>query len=105
MKYSQNLILSSLLLSISFVAEADSRAAQTHIDATQKQIDAAQQHRQQQYQQSQAEKFQPKADVRLETQITDTLTLSNHELPCYPIHQITLIDYSPDNSLTTSQFQ
>lgn len=37
------------------------------------------------------------------------LRLSNNESPCYPIHQISLVDYSPDyspdNSLQSSHSQ
>lgn len=96
----------TIFLGVLYAATSVATAADQNTDISKlRGFDTTQQLRQQQYQQNQAEKFQPKADVRLETQITDTLTLSNHESPCYPIHQITLIDYSPDNSLTTSQFQ
>lgn len=43
--------------------------------------------------------------MRLDTRITDKLSLSNQEYPCYPIHHISLIDYSPDNIAMPSQFQ
>lgn len=67
-------------------------------------IDAAQQQRQTQQQQVQAAQLQSSADVRLETQ-QQAITLPINESPCYPIHRISLIDYSPDNAASPSQFQ
>ncbi|MGX2974159.1 ShlB/FhaC/HecB family hemolysin secretion/activation protein [Ursidibacter arcticus] len=68
------------------------------------QLDANQQQRQIQQQQSQSTLLQSAADVRLDT-TQQSLSLPISESPCFPIHQISLIDYSTDNSLQTSQFQ
>ncbi|MGX3067504.1 ShlB/FhaC/HecB family hemolysin secretion/activation protein [Ursidibacter arcticus] len=68
------------------------------------QLDANQQQRQIQQQQSQSTLLQSAADVRLDTS-QQSLSLPISESPCFPIHQISLIDYSADNSLQTSQFQ
>ncbi|MGX3021766.1 ShlB/FhaC/HecB family hemolysin secretion/activation protein [Ursidibacter sp. B-7004-1] len=68
------------------------------------QLDANQQQRQIQQQQSQSTLLQSAADVRLDT-TQQSLSLPISESPCFPIHQISLIDYSADNSLQTSQFQ
>lgn len=97
MKSYQKLVLSLTLMGISVSSYADS------IDNTQREMDAAEQRRQQQYQQHQAEKLNTKAEVRLDTRIADRLVLSNHEFPCYPIHQISLTDYG--STSPTSQFQ
>lgn len=64
-------------------------------------LDAAQQ-RQVQQQQAQASQLQSSADIRLDT-AQPVLALSNNESPCYPIHQITLMDYG--TSSAKSQFQ
>ncbi|HDR0629959.1 ShlB/FhaC/HecB family hemolysin secretion/activation protein [Pasteurella multocida] len=69
------------------------------------QIDALQQQRQQQNQQVQEKILKPQADVRLETTNDERLILSNKETPCYPIHHITLVDYSTERSSSKSQFQ
>ncbi|WP_373767593.1 ShlB/FhaC/HecB family hemolysin secretion/activation protein [Glaesserella sp.] len=68
-------------------------------------LDAIEQQRQQQRQQQLEQQLQPQSDVRFDTAQTEVLSLSNHEMPCYPIHRIALVDYSPDNTLTSSQFQ
>lgn len=67
------------------------------------QVDAAEKLRQQQHQLAQLKQIQYKADVRLGTSTHQTLFLSNHESPCYPIHQISLTDYGSTSS--NSQFQ
>ncbi|SUT87951.1 hemolysin activation/secretion protein [[Actinobacillus] rossii] len=69
------------------------------------QIDATQQQRQQHIQQAQDKILQPQSDVRLDTTNKERLTLSNHEMPCYPIHRISLIDYSTTPTSSESQFQ
>ncbi|OOF66938.1 ShlB/FhaC/HecB family hemolysin secretion/activation protein [Rodentibacter caecimuris] len=72
------------------------------------QIDASQQQRQQQNQQARDKVLQSQQDVRLDTINNERLTLSNHEIPCYPIHRITLTDYSSSSSSSSSsesQFQ
>lgn len=69
------------------------------------QIDATQQQRQQHIQQAQDKILQPQSDVRLDTTNKERLTLSNHEMPCYPIHRISLVDYSTTPSSSESQFQ
>lgn len=100
MKFSPSLVCTAL----SFVSAFS--LAHTPQDALSRlnQLDAEQQQRQAQQQQAQESQFQPSTDVRLDT-AQPVLTLSNSESPCYPIHQISLVDYSPDNSLQTSQFQ
>ncbi|WP_040977438.1 ShlB/FhaC/HecB family hemolysin secretion/activation protein [Necropsobacter massiliensis] len=65
-------------------------------------LDAMEQQRQQQYRQAQQKQLQHQADVRLDTSY-QPLSLSKHESPCYPIHQISLIDYGSHSS--KSQFQ
>lgn len=67
------------------------------------QVDAAEKLRQQQHQQAQQKQIQHQADVRLETSTHQALSLSNHESPCYPIHQISVTDYGSTSS--KSQFQ
>lgn len=69
------------------------------------QIDATQQQRQQHIQQAQDKILQPQSDVRLDTTNKERLTLSNHEMPCYPIHRISLVDYSTTPTSSESQFQ
>ena len=69
------------------------------------QIDATQQQRQQHIQQAQDKILQPQSDVRLDTTNKERLTLSNHEMPCYPIHRISIIDYSTTPTSSKSQFQ
>ena len=69
------------------------------------QIDATQQQRQQHIQQAQDKILQPQSDVRLDTTNKERLTLSNHEMPCYPIHRISLVDYSTTSTSSESQFQ
>nr|WP_244175349.1 ShlB/FhaC/HecB family hemolysin secretion/activation protein [Actinobacillus porcitonsillarum] len=68
-------------------------------------ISATQQQRQQHIQQAQDKILQPQSDVRLDTTNQERLTLSNHEMPCYPIHRISLVDYSTTPSSSESQFQ
>lgn len=99
MKYSKRTLIATALLSCSTALKAEVA------DNIQQQIDSTHQQRQQQYQQAQAEKLQSEADVRLDTTTQERLALPFSESPCYPIHQISLIDYSPDNSLQSSQFQ
>lgn len=65
-------------------------------------LDANQQQRQTQHQQAQHAQLQHQAEVRLETS-HQQLSLSNNESPCYPIHNISLIDY--DSNTQKSQFQ
>ncbi|EIJ68523.1 ShlB/FhaC/HecB family hemolysin secretion/activation protein [Pasteurella bettyae] len=93
----QRVILSIILFATSAISHAEP------LDRTQQKIDADQQQRQQQYQQHQAKVLQPQADVRLDTELNESLSLSNKESPCYPIHQITLTDYG--SSIPQSQFQ
>lgn len=69
------------------------------------QIDATQQQRQQHIQQAQDKILQPQSDVRLDTTNNERLTLSNHEMPCYPVHRISLVDYSTTPTSFESQFQ
>ena len=69
------------------------------------QIDATQQQRQQHIQQAQDKILQPQSDVRLNTTNNERLTLSNHEMPCYPVHRISLVDYSTTPTSFESQFQ
>lgn len=69
------------------------------------QLDSSQTQRQQQYQQAQEKALQPQADIRLDTTSHEQLSLSNSEMPCYPIHQITLVDYAASAPLPKSQFQ
>ncbi|WP_303820803.1 ShlB/FhaC/HecB family hemolysin secretion/activation protein, partial [Actinobacillus minor] len=69
------------------------------------QIDATQQQRHQHIQQAQDKILQPQSDVRLDTTNKERLTLSNHEMPCYPIHRISLVDYSTTSTSSESQFQ
>lgn len=95
MKNPQNLIFSLVLFGFFGISSAEEFDLQK--------IDAAQQQRQSQYQQHQAEKLQPQADVRVDTQVDEPLTLSNSEFPCYPIHQIVLQDYQ--SSTAQSRFQ
>lgn len=102
MKYCQRLTLSALFSMLSVTVSAN---LQQDTLSRLNQLDATQQQRQVQQQQAQASQFQPAADVRVETDSQENLTLSNFEMPCYPIHRISLIDYSPDNSLQTSRFQ
>ncbi|MGV3227577.1 ShlB/FhaC/HecB family hemolysin secretion/activation protein, partial [[Pasteurella] aerogenes] len=66
---------------------------------------ATQQQRQQHIQQAQDKILQPQSDVRLDTTNKERLTLSNHEMPCYPIHRISLVDYSTTPTSSESQFQ
>lgn len=66
-------------------------------------IDAAWQQRQQQSQQHQADKLPPQPDIRLNSVADETLRLPHAEAVCYPIHQISLIDYGA--STPQSQFQ
>ncbi|AGH38477.1 Hemolysin activation/secretion protein [Bibersteinia trehalosi USDA-ARS-USMARC-189] len=65
-------------------------------------LDASQQQRQTLHQQAQHAQLQHQAEVRLETS-HQQLSLSNNESPCYPIHNISLIDY--DSNTQKSQFQ
>lgn len=65
-------------------------------------LDANQQQRQTLHQQAQHAQLQHQAEVRLETS-HQQLSLSNNESPCYPIHNISLIDY--DSNTQKSQFQ
>lgn len=65
-------------------------------------FDANQQQRQTLHQQAQHAQLQHQAEVRLETS-HQQLSLSNNESPCYPIHNISLIDY--DSNTQKSQFQ
>lgn len=67
------------------------------------QFDASEKLRQQQHQQAQQQQLQHEADIRIETPSHQVLSLSNHESPCYPIHQISLTDYG--STSLTSQFQ
>ncbi|AWW34550.1 ShlB/FhaC/HecB family hemolysin secretion/activation protein [Mannheimia varigena] len=99
MKNYQPIIFSCVLLSPPAFADTE------RLDPIQQQIDAVQQQRQQQYQQAQAKQLKNQPDIRLNTSHSEPLTLSNHELPCYPIQQISFIDYSSDASLTSSEFQ
>mgnify|MGYP001076968599 CR=1 FL=1 len=72
----QRVILSIILFATSAISHAEP------LDRTQQKIDADQQ----QYQQHQAKVLQPQADVRLDTELNESLSLSNKESPCYPIH-------------------
>lgn len=100
MKLSPSLVFTAL----SFVSAFSLANTQQDAFSRLNQLDAQQQQRQAQQQQAQESQFQPSSDVRLDT-TQPMLRLSNNESPCYPIHQISLVDYSPDNSLQSSQFQ
>lgn len=69
------------------------------------QIDAIQQQRLQQTQQVQDKILRSQTDARFDTTNSERLTLSNNEMPCYPIHRITLVDYTTTFSSSESQFQ
>ncbi|NBI13763.1 ShlB/FhaC/HecB family hemolysin secretion/activation protein [[Haemophilus] felis] len=104
MKFSPSLVCTVL----SFVSVFSLANTQQDTFSRLNQLDAQQQ-RQVQQQQAQESQFHSSADVRLDTE-QPVLTLSNNESPCYPIHQISPVDYSPvdyspDNSLQSSQFQ
>lgn len=49
--------------------------------------------------------MQSQSDVRLDTTNNERLTLSNHEMPCYSVHRISLVDYSTTPTSSESQFQ
>lgn len=100
MKFSPSLVFTALSFSPAFSLADTQQDALSRLN----QLDAEQQQRQAQQQQAQESQFQPSADIRLDT-AQPVLVLSNNESPCYPIHRISLVDYSPDNSLKTSQFQ
>lgn len=99
MKYRRTIIPTLILSTTATLTFADT------FDTQLNSIDATQQQRQQQYQQNQADRLQPQSEVRLDTTSQEKLTLSNHEYPCYPIHQISLVDYSAQRSISPSQFQ
>ncbi|HDR1022568.1 TPA: ShlB/FhaC/HecB family hemolysin secretion/activation protein [Pasteurella multocida] len=101
MKLSPSFVCIAIGLASAFLVAFPQQAALSHLN----QLDATQQQRQVQQQQAQVSQFQSSAEVRIEADSQENLTLSNFEMPCYPIHRISLIDYSPDNSLQTSQFQ
>lgn len=69
------------------------------------QLDSSQQHRQQQQQQAREQAQQTQPDIRLDTINHEQLRLSNTEMPCYPIHQITLVDYAAEPPFPKSAFQ
>ncbi|MGX2968364.1 ShlB/FhaC/HecB family hemolysin secretion/activation protein [Ursidibacter sp. B-7004-1] len=100
MKFSPSLICTTLSVVSAFSLAHTQQDALSRLN----QLDANQQQRQIQQQQSQSTLLQSAADVRLDT-TQQSLSLPISESPCFPIHQISLIDYSADNSLQTSQFQ
>lgn len=101
MKFSPSLVCTALSFVSAFLFADIQQSALSRLN----QLDAEQQQRQAQQQQAQESQLHSSAEVRVDTRPQERLALSNHEMPCYPIHRISLIDYSPDNSLQTSQFQ
>lgn len=89
------------LFYFSFLLPISAIGTPTNLDPQLNQIDATEQQRQVQQQAQREQQFKPDADVRIEIE-QEHITLPNNESPCYPIHQVSLVDYSPDNSLTTS---
>ncbi|PJG85466.1 ShlB/FhaC/HecB family hemolysin secretion/activation protein [Conservatibacter flavescens] len=68
-------------------------------------LDAQAQQRSQQQIEQRAEQLIPQADVRFEQPTASHSLLPVNETPCYPIHQIQLIDYSDQQTTTQSKFQ
>ncbi|WP_150540076.1 ShlB/FhaC/HecB family hemolysin secretion/activation protein [Actinobacillus vicugnae] len=80
-------------------------APTSNIDPVLNQLDANEQQRQKQQENQRESQFKPQADIRMDTRQEKHLALPIDESPCYPIHQINLIDYSVHKSHSTSQFQ
>lgn len=99
---------SLICISLSFASTCSLANAQQDALSRLNQLDAEQQQRQAQQQQAQSAQLAPQSDIRLDT-TQQALILPNDESPCYPIHHISLIDYSSDtsslSSLLPSQFQ
>ncbi|URL05862.1 ShlB/FhaC/HecB family hemolysin secretion/activation protein [Avibacterium sp. 21-595] len=68
-------------------------------------IDAQQQQRQKEQIQQQSKRLHSDADVRMEISSEKPTALPFNESPCYPIQQLSLVDYSSDNIVKPSQFQ
>ncbi|VEI44934.1 hemolysin activation/secretion protein [Actinobacillus equuli] len=75
------------------------------IDPVLNNLDAVEQQRQQQQAQQREAQFTPQADIRMDTRQDSYLQIPTDESPCYPIHRISLIDYSAEELNQTSQFQ
>lgn len=69
------------------------------------QLDALEQQRQQQQAQQRETQFTPQTDIRMDTRQENNLHLPTDESPCYPIHRMSLIDYSAEQLNQPSQFQ
>ncbi|AIZ79506.1 ShlB/FhaC/HecB family hemolysin secretion/activation protein [Actinobacillus equuli] len=75
------------------------------IDPVLNNLDAVEQQRQQQQAQQREAQFTPQADIRMDTRQDSHLQIPTDESPCYPIHRISLIDYSAEELNQASQFQ
>ncbi|TCK01868.1 hemolysin activation/secretion protein [Volucribacter psittacicida] len=96
----KSLLLALLLCGISSNLYAINETQRRELN----QLDAIQQQRQQEQQNYQSEQFQAKSDVRMDISTEKASILPSNESPCYPIHQITLLDYSLNAQTQSSQF-
>lgn len=89
-----------LVILISNIVLAKDRADLSYLN----QLDSLEQQLKQQYQQAQQKQHQSPVDVRLDISSHQSLSLSNHEYPCHPIHQISLTDYGSTSSISRFQW-
>lgn len=69
------------------------------------QVDAEQQQRQRQQQEQLERQWESAVDIRTDTAADAPLIFPQDESPCYPIHRISLIDYSSSVPHAPSRFQ